>query len=195
MSEYLPQPGRWSNGDVPPNVLLGEDTLITGPKAFSRFRSQWTPAVVIGQRCTLDGVHFAVNPSGQVTIGDECAFYGSVLLCELEIRIGHHVYIGWNVVVSDSDFHPTEVAERHADVMACSPLHEGLPRRPYTNRPVTIGNDVYIGHNATVIKGVTIGDGAFIEPGSMVSHDVPPRARVMGNPARVVEIIPDPTQL
>ncbi len=193
MPDHIPQPGRWASGELPANVVLGEDSLITGPKAFARFRSTREPALVIGRGCTLDGAHFAINPAGQVTIGDACAFYGSVLLCELEIRIGHHVYLGWNTTLSDSDFHPTEVAERHADVLACSTLGEGLARRPYPSRPIVIGNDVYIGHNATVLKGVTIGDGAFIEPGAMVSKDVPPRARVIGNPAKVIEMIPSPT--
>ncbi len=194
MSDHIPQPGRWASGMLPSNVILGEDSLITGPKAFARFRSTREPALVIGRACTLDGVHFAINPEGQVSIGEACAFYGSVLLCELEIRIGHHVYLGWNATLSDSDFHPTEVAERHEDVLACSPLGDGLARRAYPSRPIVIGNDVYIGHNATVLKGVTIGDGAFIEPGAMVSKDVPPRARVLGNPAMVVEIIPLPPQ-
>ncbi|HWH70110.1 MAG TPA: acyltransferase [Candidatus Sulfotelmatobacter sp.] len=189
---YIPQPGRWTSGPLPANVVLGEDSLITGPKVFARFRSQRGPALVIGRGCTLEGVHFAINPRGQVTIGENCAFYGSVLLCELELRIGNHVYLGWNAVLSDSDFHPTEVAERHADVLACSPIGEGQGRRPYPSGPVIVGNDVYIGHNATVLKGVTIGDGAFIEPGAVVSRDVPPRARVLGNPATVVEILPAP---
>ena len=192
MPDALPLSGRWASGTIPPNVIVGDDSLITGPKAFARFRGTRQPALVIGAACTLDGVHFAINPPGFVAIGDGCAFYGSVLLCELEIRIGNHVFMGWNATISDSDFHPTEVAERHADVLACSPLHPGLPRRAYPSRPVVIGDDVYIGHSATVLKGVTIGDGAFIEPGAMVSKDVPPRARVLGNPAKVVEILPAP---
>lgn len=192
MSEHSPQVGRWASGALPANVILGTDSLITGPKAFARFRGERQPALVVGNRCTLDGVHFAVNPGGAVSIGDACVFYGSVLLCELEISIGHHVYLGWNATISDSDFHPTELAERHADVLACSPLGNGLPRRPYPSKPVRVGNDVYVGHHATVLKGVCIGDGAFIEPGSVVCRDIPPHARVMGNPAKVLELLPDP---
>ncbi len=187
---YSAQPGRWASGTPPPNVVLGMDSLITGPKAFARFRSERQPALVIGPACTLDGVHFAINSAGQVTLGEGCTFYGSVLMCELDIRIGNYVYLGWNVVLSDSDLHPTQVAERHADVLACSPLGAGLSRRPYRSRPIVIGNDVYVGHNAAIMKGVTIGDGAFIEPGAMVLRDVPPRARVLGNPAQVIEILP-----
>lgn len=179
--------GGWMNGPVPSNVTLGPRTLITGPKAFARFRGRRPDALVIGEGCTLDGVHFAVNPDGRLVIGDRCAFYGSLLLCELEVRIGNYAFMGWNAVISDSDFHPTEPAERHADVLACSPLGEGMPRRPYVSRPVIIGDDVYVGHNATILKGVTIGAGAFIEPGAVVSRDVPAGARVIGNPARIVD--------
>ena len=106
------------------------------------------------------------------------------------MRIGRFVFIGWNAVLSDSDFHPTEAAERHLDVLACSMVGNGMPRRPYTSKPITIGDDVYIGHSATILKGVTIGASAFIEPGSVVSRDVPAGARVIGNPARIVEAHP-----
>jgi acetyltransferase-like isoleucine patch superfamily enzyme len=51
---------------------------------------------------------------------------------------------------------------------------------------VIIEDDVWIGPNVTILKGVRIGAGAFIEPGSLVTRDVPPRARVLGNPAQVV---------
>jgi acetyltransferase-like isoleucine patch superfamily enzyme len=49
---------------------------------------------------------------------------------------------------------------------------------------------VWIGPNATILKGVCIGAGAFIEPGSMVTRDVPARARVMGNPAQIIGEVP-----
>ena len=185
-SESGPTPGRWTNGDVPPGVVLGADALVTGPRAFARYRARGAAALVVGAGGTMDGVQFALGPGGRVEIGDGCAFYGSLLLCEAEIRIGRFVVMGWNAVVSDSDFHPTEPAERRADVLACSPLAAGRPRRPYPSRPVLIGDDVYVGHGATILKGVTVGAGAWIEPGAMVTRDVPPGARVIGNPARPV---------
>jgi maltose O-acetyltransferase len=49
---------------------------------------------------------------------------------------------------------------------------------------VVIGDDVWIGFNAVVLKGVTVGDGAVIDPGSVVIHDVAAGATVAGNPAR-----------
>ncbi len=184
--EIMASPGLWTNGKTPSGVILGNGTRITGPKAFARFKAEARDALTIGQCCTMDGVHFALNRDGRVTIGDGCAFYGCVILSEKEVRIGKFVIMGWNVVISDSDFHPTEPAERLLDVIACSPLADGRPRRAYPSKAVTIGDDVYIGHAATILKGVTIGDGAWIEPGAMVTRDVPAGMRVLGNPAQIV---------
>lgn len=181
----LPQ-GLWASGQLPSNVRIGANSIITGPKAFQRFRSLQVDALVIGDNCTLDGVHFAINPSGRANIGHACAFFGSLLLSELELVFGDHVFMGFNAIVSDSDFHPSEPAERHLDVLACSMIGEGLPRRPYVSKPIIVGDNVFIGHNATILKGVTIGTGAVIEPGTVVTRDVPARARLLGNPAQII---------
>lgn len=172
---------------VPPNVELGERTVLTGELSFERFRSDVEPvALTIGAACTMDGVQFALGPNGQMSVGDNCYFTNAVLLCELEVRIGSYVLIGWNTTIADSDFHPIGPAERIADAIACSPASDGRPRPPVARRAVVIEDDVWIGPGATILKGVTIAAGAFVEPGSVVSADVAPRMRVMGNPARVV---------
>jgi len=82
------------------------------------------------------------------------------------VRLGRDCLLAWDVLVLDSDSHSVDGGPRSA--------------------PVTIGDRVWIGCRATVLKGVTIGDGAVIAAGSVVTRDVPPRALVAGNPARVV---------
>jgi acetyltransferase-like isoleucine patch superfamily enzyme len=109
-----------------------------------------------------------------------------VLLCELEVVIGSYVLIGWNTTITDTDFHPIAPAQRIADAIACSPIGKGRPRPLVARQPVVIEDDVWIGPNAAILKGVRIGAGAVIEPGSVVTRDVPERARVMGNPAQIV---------
>jgi acetyltransferase-like isoleucine patch superfamily enzyme len=186
MSEAKEEPGRWTEGALPPNVRVGCGTVITTGHVFKRFRSIREPALVIGTNCTMDGVHFAIGKNGLVTIGDYCYFTNATLLCEMELHIGNYVVIGWNASIADTDFHPIEPAERIADAIACSPLGKGRPRPEVARRSVIIEDDVWIGPNATILKGVRIGSGSLIEAGSLVTRDVPPRSRVLGNPAQIV---------
>lgn len=180
-----PAASAWTHGTLPANVQLGPHTLVTAEYAFKRFRSRLHPGLVVGAHCTMDGVHFAIGENGRVSIGDYCYFTNAVLLCELELRIGNYVVIGWNATIADTDFHPLAPAERIADAIACSPLGKG-PRPEIARHPVVIEDDVWIGPNATLLKGVRIGAGSWIEAGSLVTRDVPPRTRVLGNPAQIV---------
>jgi len=180
------EPGQWLDGELPANVQLGRDTVIKGDQAFQRFRSNRAPALIIGEHSTMDGVHFALGTGARVEIGDFCFFSNSILLCEQELRIGSYVVIGWNATIADTDFHPLSPAARVQDAIACSVLGKGRQRPPISTQPVIIEDDVWIGPNATILKGVRIGAGAFIEPGALVTRAVPPRARVLGNPAQVV---------
>ncbi len=180
------EPGRWTDGELPANVRIGPNSIITSDYAFKRFRARRIPALSIGSDCTMEGVHFAIGEEGQMEIGNFCYFTNAVLLCELEVRIGSYVVIGWNAAIADTDFHPLAPAERIADAIACSPLGAGRLRPAIARRPVIIEDDVWIGPNATILKGVRIGSGAFVEAGSLVAHDVPPRVRILGNPAQIV---------
>jgi len=94
--------------------------------------------------------------------------------------------IGWNATIADTDFHPISPAQRIADAVACSPLGKDRRRPLIAAKPVVIEDDVWIGPNATILKGVRIGAGSFIEPGALVTRDVPRRSRVAGNPAQVI---------
>ena len=182
----LVEPGYWADGDLPQNVLLGPNTQLMGGHIFRQFRSRVDPALILGAHCTMDGVHFALGKEARVEIGNYCYFTNAILLCELELRIGSYVVLGWNVTIADTDFHPIDPAERIAEVIALSPLGEGRRRPEIVRRPVVIEDNVWIGPNATILKGVHVGSGAFIEAGALVTRRVPPRARVLGNPARIV---------
>lgn len=178
--------GGWTDGLLPGNVKLGADTVLHGEHIFHRFRSKRKSALVIGRHCTMDGAHFALGEDARVKIGDYCCFSNAILLCELELRIGNYVVIGWNATIADSDFHPVSPARRIADAIACSPLANRSRRPAIAVKPVVIEDDVWIGPNATILKGVRLGAGSFIEPGALVTGNVPPGSRVMGNPARIM---------
>jgi acetyltransferase-like isoleucine patch superfamily enzyme len=180
------EPGHWTDGKLPGNVRAGTNSVLTGDRAFKRFRSRCNPALIIGAHCTMDGVQFALGEEGRVEIGDYCYFTNAILLCELELRIGSYVAIGWNTVIADTDFHPLGPAERIADALACSPLGRGRARPVVERRPVIIEDDVWIGPSVTILKGVHIGAGALIEAGALLTGDVPARKQVRGNPAQII---------
>jgi acetyltransferase-like isoleucine patch superfamily enzyme len=180
--------GCWQDGPLPERARVGPGTVITGDHAFRRFRSGRDPALVVGRDCSLDQVQFSYGLDGYIEIGDLCVFSNAIFMCEQEIRVGDRVVLGWNTYIADSDFHPVDGLARIQDTIACSPpgAARDLPRPEVHHDPVVIGDDVWVGPACTILKGVHIGDGAFVEPGSVVTADVAPRARVMGNPARVV---------
>lgn len=186
MTDPSPAPGQWKDGVLPASVRLGPGSVLVGDHALRRFRSHLDPAVKVGSNTTLDGVHLAVGESGRLLIGDWCHLSCVMLLCEQEIRIGSYVAVGWNAAIVDSDFHPISPALRQADAIACSPTGHARARPPVATMPVVIEDDVWIGPCATILKGVRIGAGAVIEPGTLVTRDVPPGARLIGNPARPI---------
>jgi acetyltransferase-like isoleucine patch superfamily enzyme len=171
---------------VPANVRVGEHSVLSGEQLFRRFFSECDPAIVIGSHCHLEGVQFALGKRAKLTVGDYVFAAHLIVLAEQEVRVGSYVFASFNVVIADTDFHPIDPAQRLLDAIAVSPLGKGRSRPPIATAPVIIEDDVWIGANVTILKGVRIGAGAFIEPGSLVTRNVPPRARVLGNPAQVV---------
>jgi acetyltransferase-like isoleucine patch superfamily enzyme len=182
----------WALADLPPNVRLGQNTLITKrpghDPAFKRFVSQRDPALIIGANCTMDGVLFNLGAAGQVVIGEFCYFHEAILLCDQQIQIGSHVFIGWQATLSDADFHPIDPLSRLRDAVACSPQgrRANQPRQPFRANSIIIEDNAYIGPHSVILKGVRIGAGAIIEAGTVIVRDVSPGARMMGNPAQQV---------
>lgn len=171
---------------IPANVRVGAGTEVYGEKIFRRFFSERDPAIVFGDNCYFDGVQLAIGKRATLTVGNFVYAANMIILSEREVRIGNHVFLGFNVVIADTDFHPLDPALRVQDAIAVSPIAKTRERPPIATAPVIIEDDVWIGPNTAILKGVRIGAGAFIEPGSVVTKDVPPRARVLGNPAQVV---------
>jgi acetyltransferase-like isoleucine patch superfamily enzyme len=174
-----------NDDDFPPNVEIGAGSQVIG--LWHKFHSRREPALVIGENTTIDNTHFAFGPEAFVSIGDYCYLSSALLMAELEIEIGNYVVIGWNVAIADSDFHPLDPALRIQDTIANSLQHLGtIKRPPFVCRRVVIEDDVHIGANTLILKGVRVGAGSTIAPGSLLTEDVPPRSRVAGNPAEIV---------
>jgi len=178
-------PNDWFGGAIPLNIEVGENTVIDSAFSFRQFFSRLEPGLRIGHHVTVWRTSFATGEEAIIEIGDYCNLANASLVCAERISIGAHVVIAGGVTIADSNFHPIEVGDRIADTIALSP--RGDRSRPrIASAPVVIGDGVWIGWNATVLRGVQVGAGAVIEPGAVVTRNVPPGAIVSGNPARVV---------
>jgi acetyltransferase-like isoleucine patch superfamily enzyme len=187
MTSVKPTPAHLPPSEpTPPNVQVGAGSVVLGERIYRRFFSERDPAIVIGEHCHLEGVQLALGKRAALRVGNYCYAANMIVLAEDDIRIGDRVFIGFNVAIADTDFHPLDPAIRLLDAIAVSPLGAGRPRPPVATAPVIVEDDVYIGPNSVILKGVTIGAGSFIEPGSVVTRDIPPRSRVLGNPAQVI---------
>lgn len=177
--------GAWDYGGLPSNVVVGRDCWFERKDTFGRFRSQQQPGLVLGDRVRVyTWTTFNVEPSGVVEIGDDSVLVGPIFMCAERISVGKRVVISYQVTIADSDFHPIDPEQRKQDAIANSPGGDRSQRPPYVARPVVIEDDVWIGIGAIILKGVTIGRGARVEAGAVVTADVAAHTTVAGNPAR-----------
>jgi len=181
-----PIAGDWSHFPVPPNMEVGENTVIDSSASFRRFFSKRPVGLKLGSHVTIKGSSLATEEDAVIEIGDYSYVLNASLACHERISVGRFVYIASGVTIVDSDFHPVDPAARLADTVALSPVGDKSRRPAVTARPVVIEDEVWIGFNATILKGVRIGRGAVVGPGAVVLTDVGPGQTVMGNPAKPV---------
>jgi acetyltransferase-like isoleucine patch superfamily enzyme len=179
--------GAWDYRTVPPNVIVGEGCYIERRDSLASFRSRRHPGLVLGQRVVVyTWAGFGVEEGGLLEVGDDCVLVGPLFMCANHIRLGERVVISYNVTVADCDFHPLNVEARRRDAVALAPGGDRSSRPLIDTAPVLIEDDAWIGIGATVLKGVTIGAGARVQAGSIVTSDVAAGTRVQGNPARPI---------
>ena len=137
----------------------------------------WETAVANGMKLGQDpqiepGVIFMGHEL--ITIGDgfTCSFGATLRAVAAEITIGHQVNVGPFAAI---------IGANHGTAPGAP-----MQSQPQISKPVTIGDDVWIGAGAIILPGVTIGSGAVVAAGAVVSHDVPSGAVVGGVPAKVV---------
>jgi len=109
------------------------------------------------------------GPEARIDIGDRVEIDGAGLMAASIIDVGDEAILGPCLVV-DTDFHAVGPARRQ----------DGAP---VTRRPIRIGRSAWVQGKSTILKGVSVGEGAVVRWGALVATDVAPGAVVMGNPA------------
>jgi maltose O-acetyltransferase len=147
----------------------GEGTLIIGNRNTFGYR--------LGPYLGTGGILLqARHPDATITIGDANAFSNNVaIVANEQVLVRDGCQIGDQVVIYDCDFHEISPKSRVDS--------------PGPARPVVIGNNVWLGSRAMVLKGVTIGDNSVIGAMSVVTKSVPANCIAAGNPAKVIRAI------
>lgn len=179
--------GAWDYSTLPGNIRIGADCFIEQRASFERCRSTRDPAVELGDRVRVYAwTRFSLEPSGSVEVGSDSTLVGAMFMGAERISIGERTIVSYFVTIADCDFHPRDPAARRGDAIAIAPGGNPEDVAELRTAPVTIGDDVWIGIGAIVLKGVAIGNGARVGPGAVVTRDVPAGAEVVGNPGEIV---------
>jgi acetyltransferase-like isoleucine patch superfamily enzyme len=183
-------PWDWYAGAIPDNVWIDATAYVETSFSFLHMRSRLATAIDVGRGASLYiGNMFDVGPEGRVTVGDYTLLNGARIVCDRQVSFGPHCLVSWNVVVMDTYRMPIDPGERREAMRGG--WHPAHPWRDACAeaRPVSVGANVWIGFDACILPGVTIGDGAVVGARSVVASDVPPYAVVAGNPARLIRML------
>jgi len=147
------------------NILIGNNCT---------FRSDFSSNLIgVNRRCIIA----TVREKSNIYIGNNSGFSGTVIGAAESIEIGNNVLCGANTLITDFDWHQIDP-------------HERLNRIGQSkSAPIKIGNNVWLGINVIVLKGVNIGDNTVIGANSLVVNDIPENVVAAGNPCKVIKVI------
>jgi acetyltransferase-like isoleucine patch superfamily enzyme len=185
----------WFPGPVPANVWAGNDVYLDTAYSFAPFASELDPGLELGEASgAYERSAFVVGPQGRVAIGPYTCLNGTYIVCNGHVRIGSYCFTGWGSVITDTWLSPcASLRARRAALRAASADR----RRPCPSagppRPVTVEDNVWIGFDAVILPGVTLGRGCVIGCKTVIGESVPAYAVVAGDPPRVIRYL-DPIE-
>ena len=183
-------PWDWFPGTIPGNVFIDDTAYVETSFSFQFFRSRHERGVEYGRGAsTYLGTMFDVGPQGRVKLGDYALVHGARIVCDTEVLIGDYALISWNVVLMDTYRVPMNPLERRKEMQLVPTREKRLACAAVEAKPIRIERNVWIGFDACVLPGVTIGEGSIVGARSVVTQTVPPFTVVAGNPARIIREI------
>jgi acetyltransferase-like isoleucine patch superfamily enzyme len=177
----------WKKKSPKPDPLFtaGEGTRIY-PAARVFDNTGRSQKVKIGHCCWIMG-EFLMEEEGRIEIGNHCYIGPGVKIwSSLPLKIGDRVFVSHGVNIHDTDSHSLSASERHARFFEKMAHGRHLLAEGKKHAAIQIEDDVWIGFNSILLKGVRIGRGAVIGAGAVITKNVDPYTVVVGNPQRVV---------
>lgn len=176
-------------------VRYGKGLILKGiPVIFNKNGAE----LIIGNNCVINS-SFLSNLVGlysrtiiitrregaYIHIGNNVGISGATIYARKGIEIGDNTAIGGNVKILDNDFHPLDWETRNKYLLDS----KGGNADVVPAKEIKIGKNCFIGCNSIILKGTVLGDGCVVGAGAIVSGTFAPNSVVVGNPARVVNII------
>jgi acetyltransferase-like isoleucine patch superfamily enzyme len=179
----------WYQSVIPDNVLVDPTAYVETSYSFARFRSELAVGAIIGRCSSVCATILDVGPQGKITIGEYALVSSAYILCDIEVNIGAYSLIAWNAVLMDhyrvrSGYRPSQNTAINMFAGHLSPAQMA------TFGPISLGRNTWIGLEACILPGISIGEGSIVGARSVVTADVPPFVLVAGNPACVVRQLP-----
>lgn len=179
-------------------LSIGSGTHLTQQSTCEvRFRPHHPSLCVeIGRSSVIACAISILRKGASVRIGDRSCVRAQILIAAERIEIGNDVMIDPGVTFMDNDSHSLIWEERKNDVVQCGRDWIDHPSDFIRNKDwsnvrtgrIVVEDKVWIGFNSTVLKGVTIGEGAVVFPGSVVTRSIAPWTVVAGNPAIEIDM-------
>lgn len=170
---------RRSGVDISPNAKV----------EFRLINMRENCKLTIGEYSIVGCAIIFERPDCSISIGNRTYIGRSNLISAENIEIGDDILISWGCTIVDHNSHSVAWPERQNDTLEF--YHQGTKTWDFVvKKPVKICNKAWIGFDVTILKGVTIGEGAVVGAASVVTKDVPPYTVVAGNPAKVIREIP-----
>ncbi len=143
-------------------------------------------SIEIGENTFVRGELLVYDYAGVIKIGNDCFVgQGSRIWSSSKITIGNRVLISHNVNIHDNNSHPLNPIERHEHYKHI--MSKGLNLQISLNeKDIIIEDDVWIGFNSTILKGVRIGKGSIIGSNTIVTMDIPENTVIVGNPGKIL---------
>ncbi|MFL9481556.1 acyltransferase [Chitinophagaceae bacterium LWZ2-11] len=178
------------------SLQKGESTiLLEGTEIKFTTSKEDRDYVNIGEKCLIKSTFLFETHRGKITIGNNVHIGGAFMICRSEIIIKDDVLMAWGITLYDHNSHSVEWYHRKKDNENCYNdyiNHNGnnIVNKDWSNvidKPIIIEEKAWIGFNVTILKGVTIGEGAVVGACSVVVNDVEPWTVVGGNPAVIIK--------